>query len=167
MKQKKQAGMTLVELLCALAVLLLVSACMVLGVSLAVKSYERSVTRSEAQVLCSTLQATVSDELRYSGTLYYREGRLVGFFSQDHGGEEAQDGFQADENGHILLGGAKLLPKKAYPHGMRAAVDLTGYDAAAHIFSVTVTVTDRSGGELARAAFQVEKLNASDSVTLS
>ena len=101
MKQKKQAGMTLVELLCALAVLLLVSACMVLGVSLAVKSYERSVTHSEAQVLCATLQATVSDELRYSGTLYYREGRLVGFFSQDHGGEEAQDGFQADENGHI------------------------------------------------------------------
>lgn len=167
MKQKKRAGMTLVELLCALAVLLLVSACMVLGVSLAVKSYERSVTHSEAQILCSTLQATVSDELRYSGTLYYRGGQLVGFFSQDHGGEDAQDGFQTDENGHILLGGGKLLPKKAYPHGLRASVDLTGYDAAARIFSVTVTVTDRSGGELAKTAFQVEKLNDSDSVTLS
>ena len=139
MKQKKKAGMTLVELLCALAVLLLVSACMVLGVSLAVKSYERSVTHSEAQVLCSTLQATVSDELRYSGTLYFRDGRPVGFFSQDHGGEDAKDGFQTDENGHILLGGIKLLPRKAYPHGLRAAVALTGYDAAERIFSASAS----------------------------
>ena len=51
MKQKRIAGMTLMELLCALAVVLLVSAGMVVGVSLAVRSYERSVTNSEAQVL--------------------------------------------------------------------------------------------------------------------
>ena len=66
--------MTLVELLCALAVVLLVSAGMVLGVSLAVRSYERSVAGSEAQVLCSTLETIVSDELRYAGTLKYDEG---------------------------------------------------------------------------------------------
>ena len=71
MKQKRIAGMTLMELLCALAVVLLVSAGMVLGVSLAVRSYERSVTNSEAQVLCSTLQTIVNDELRYAGTLEY------------------------------------------------------------------------------------------------
>ena len=71
MKQKKKAGLTMVELLCALAVLLLVAACMVVGVSLAVRSYDRSLASSEAQVLCATLQTTVSDELRYSGTLFY------------------------------------------------------------------------------------------------
>ena len=71
MKQKRIAGMTLMELLCALAVVLLVSAGMVLGVSLAVRSYERSVTNSEAQVLCSTLQTIVNVELRYAGTLEY------------------------------------------------------------------------------------------------
>ena len=41
MKQKKKAGLTMVELLCALAVLLLVAACIVVGVSLAVRSYDR------------------------------------------------------------------------------------------------------------------------------
>ena len=81
MKQKKKAGLTMVELLCALAVLLLVAACMVVGVSLAVRSYDRSLASSEAQVLCATLQTTVSDELRYSGTLFYDQtGRLTGFF---------------------------------------------------------------------------------------
>lgn len=64
MKQKKKAGLTMVELLCALAVLLLVAACMVVGVSLAIRSYDRSLASSEAQVLCATLQTTVSDELR-------------------------------------------------------------------------------------------------------
>ena len=91
MKQKKKAGLTMVELLCALAVLLLVAACMVVGVSLAVRSYDRSLASSEAQVLCATLQTTVSDELRYSGTLFYDQtGRLTGFFSQEHGGEDAK-----------------------------------------------------------------------------
>lgn len=80
MKQKKKAGLTMVELLCALAVLLLVAACMVVGVSLAVRSYDRSLASSEAQVLCATLQTTVSDELRYSGTLFYDQaGHLTGF----------------------------------------------------------------------------------------
>lgn len=75
--------MTLVELLCALAVVLLVSAGMVLGVSLAVRSYERSVAGSEAQVLCSTLETIVSDELRYAGTLKYDEGgKVIGFFAK-------------------------------------------------------------------------------------
>ena len=155
MKQKKKAGLTMVELLCALAVLLLVAACMVVGVSLAVRSYDRSLASSEAQVLCATLQTTVSDELRYSGTLFYDQtGRLTGFFSQEHGGEDAKDGFQTDENGQILLGGTKLLPKKAYPHGLRAAV------------TVTVTVTDAQGAELSSTSFQVEKLNASDEVVV-
>ena len=151
MKQKKKAGLTMVELLCALAVLLLVAACMVVGVSLAVRSYDRSLASSEAQVLCATLQTTVSDELRYSGTLFYDQtGRLTGFFSQEHGGE-------------ILLGGTKLLPKKAYPHGLRAAVTVD-YDRATRLFSVTVTVTDAQGAELSSTSFQVEKLNASDEV---
>ena len=69
--------------------------------------------------------------------------------------------FIADENGQILLGGTKLLPKKAYPHGLRAAVTVD-YDRAPRLFSVTVTVTDAQGAELSSTSFQVEKPNASD-----
>ena len=83
----------------------------------------------------------------------------------EHGGEDAKDGFQTDENGQILLGGTKLLPKKAYPHGLRASVTVD-YDRATRLFSVTVTVTDAQGTELSSTSFQVEKLNASDEVVV-
>lgn len=69
MKLKDKKGLTLVEMLCTVAILVLVSMVMVLGVQLGVRSYAKSVSYSEAQVLCSTLTTTISDELRYSGTL--------------------------------------------------------------------------------------------------
>lgn len=161
MKQKRIAGMTLVELLCALAVVLLVSAGMVLGVSLAVRSYERSVAGSEAQVLCSTLEAIVSDELRYAGTLERDEnGKVIGFFSQNHSDAGHQHSrFTTDNEGRVLLGGQKLLPNNAYPHGLRAAVELTGYATDTRIFTAVITVTDRGGDTLAQTELQVKQLN--------
>lgn len=162
MKQKRIAGMTLMELLCALAVVLLVSAGMVLGVSLAVRSYERSVTNSEAQVLCSTLQTIVNDELRYAGTLEYENDRVVGFFSQEHANADSKySRFTTDSDGRVLLGGQKLLPNNAYPHGLRASVELTGYDEdeGKRIFTAVITVKDRGGDTLAQTELQVKQLN--------
>ena len=161
MKQKRIAGMTLVELLCALAVVLLVSAGMVLGVSLAVRSYERSVAGSEAQVLCSTLETIVSDELRYAGTLEYDEsGKVVGFFSQNHPDANLQHSrFTTDDEGRVLLGGQKLLPNNAYPHGLRASVELKDYNEGKRIFTAVITVKDRGGDTLAQTELQVKQLN--------
>ena len=146
--------MTLVELLCALAVVLL-------GVSLAVRSYERSVAWSEAQVLCSTLETIVSDELRYAGTLKYDEnGKVVGFFSQNHpDADNQQSEFTTDDEGRVLLGGQKLLPNNAYPHGLRASVELKDYDKETRIFTAVITVTDRGGDTLAQTELQVKQLN--------
>lgn len=161
MKQKRIAGMTLVELLCALAVVLLVSAGMVLGVSLAVRSYERSVAGSEAQVLCSTLETIVSDELRYAGTLERDESdKVIGFFSQNHPDANLQHSrFTTDDEGRVLLGGQKLLPNNAYPHGLWASVELTEYDTDDCIFTAVITVTDRGGDTLAQTELQVKQLN--------
>ena len=161
MKQKRIAGMTLVELLCALAVVLLVSAGMVLGVSLAVRSYERSVAGSEAQVLCSTLETIVSDELRYAGTLERDEsGKVIGFFSQNHPDANLQHSrFTTDDEGRVLLGGQKLLPNNAYPHGLRASVELTEYNTDDRIFTAVITVKDRGGDTLAQTELQVKQLN--------
>ena len=55
MKLKDKKGLTLVEMLCTVAILVLVSMVMVLGVQLGVRSYAKSVSYSEAQVLCSAL----------------------------------------------------------------------------------------------------------------
>ena len=84
-KLRGRKGFTLVELLCVLAVLVLVSAGMLTGVLLGVRSYAKSVSYSEAQVLLQTLKTSVSDELRYAGVVRQEAGRPIGFFSQRFG----------------------------------------------------------------------------------
>lgn len=102
----------------------------------------------------------VNDELRYAGTLEYEDGRVVGFFSQEHPNADSKySRFTTDSDGRVLLGGQKLLPNNAYPHGLQAAVELTDYDKATRIFTAVVTVTDRSGDTLAQTELQVKQLN--------
>lgn len=85
---------------------------------------------------------------------------MVGFFSQEHANADSKySRFTTDSDGRVLLGGQKLLPNNAYPHGLRAAVELTDYDKATRIFTAVVTVTDRSGDTLAQTEFQVKQLN--------
>ena len=154
---RKNAGFTLVEMLCAVIVLLLVSALMAVGVQLATKAYSREITHSEAQVLLSTLRTTVSDELRYAGTTEV-SGSTITFFSQTYGDDAS---FSVDENGQVLLKNNKLLSKNAYPYGIKAQVNLTAYDSTSRIFTVEITVNDSDGSPLGSSAFQVKKLNES------
>ena len=166
MKQKRIAGMTLVELLCALAVVLLVSAGMVLGVSLAVRSYERSVAGSEAQVLCSTLETIVSDELRYAGTVSVAEDGSVRYFSRSYGqnaslyadGQSGQLTVETPDN--LAEPTHKLLPSRTYPYGLRAALTI-GYSEPEGIFHVSLQVMNRQGETLSETEFDVERLNKS------
>ena len=158
-KLRGRKGFTLVELLCVLAVLVLVSAGMLTGVLLGVRSYAKSVSYSEAQVLLQTLKTSVSDELRYAGTVQLAaDGTPAGFFSQSYG-EAAYSGFSSDERGHVLLGGSKLLPDRAYPHGLRAAVELTAYDPATNTFTARITVLGAEDQIAAQTAFEVRQLN--------
>ena len=84
----------------------------------------------------------------------------MGFFSQEHANADRKySRFTTDSDGRVLLGGQKLLPNNAYPHGLRATVELTDYDKATRIFTAVVTVTDRSGDTLAQTDFQVKQLN--------
>lgn len=160
MKLKSKKGLTLVEMLCSVAILVLVSMIMVLGVQLGVRSYAKSVSYSEAQVLCSTLTTAISDELRYSGSLQIaKDGTLEGFFSQQYG-ELAYTGFTSTSSGHVQLGGKDLLPAKAYPYGIRAEVAGLSYNAGAGVFTVNLTVKDSENKTvLAETEFEVKKLN--------
>ena len=155
-KIKSKKGFTLVEMLCAVIVLLLITSLMAVGVQLAVRSLRTLVMDSESQVLCSTIRASVSDELRYSGTTTVSGGN-ISFFSQNYGeGVE----YSTNEDGQILLGGNKILSSKSYTYDMRASVTLKSYDSTSKIFSVSVKVTDSDGNLLASSDFQVQRLNS-------
>ena len=164
MKLKNKSGLTLVEMLCCVVVMLLVSIGMVNGVSLAVRNYESSLMSSESQVLCSTLTNLVSDELRYSGAVNW-EAYPIRFYSRTYGSEcifSQNDSKQVTLNeiqrdGTPAQRGYKLLPNRSYHLGMRASVTLS--KAKDNIFSVTILVTDSKDRELARNVFEVEKLN--------
>ena len=151
--------MSLVELLSAVLVMLLVTSLLVLGVRIGTKAYVKSVSMSEAQILCATLTTLISDELRYAGTIQVEADGRVGFFSQNFGGADgAVSYFAADENGQITLGGTPILSKRAYPYGLQAAVNLR-YAKPENRFTAILTVCGADGGELARTEFEVEPLN--------
>ena len=161
MHDKRCGGYTLVELLCVVVVLLLVSMLTSTGVRLSVSSYVKSVSFSEAQILCSTLRTTVSDELRYSGSLLLDTDGTLRFFSQSYADTTDANGlacFSQDDQGRVLLGGNKLLPNKAYPYGLAAEVTLESYDKQTQLFHVRIRVT-RNSETLAETEFDVQQLN--------
>ncbi len=152
--------MSLVELLSAVLVMLLVTSLLVLGVRIGTKAYVKSVSMSEAQILCATLTTLITDELRYAGTIQADADGRVGFFSQNFGGADGAgiSYFAADENGQITLGGTPILSKRAYPYGLKAAVALS-YAKPENRFTAILTVCGADDGELARTKFEVEPLN--------
>ena len=139
--------------------MLLVTSLLVLGVRIGTKAYVKSVSMSEAQILCATLTTLITDELRYAGTIQADADGRVGFFSQNFGGADGTVSyFAADENGQITLGGTPILSKRAYPYGLQAAVKLS-YAQPENRFTAILTVCGADGGELARTEFEVEPLN--------
>lgn len=75
-KLRDRRGFTLTELLCAVLIVLLVSALLTVGVRFAGRTYNSSMQLSEAQELCSTLTSVISDKLRFCGTVTLQVGTV-------------------------------------------------------------------------------------------
>lgn len=154
--------MTLTEMLCSVLALLLVSALLAVGVSFSVRTYRESMAASEAQMLCSTLTAAISDKLRYStledGTKLF----LTGCGSDCH--------FSINEDGRILISATvetnetkdyELLGPGAYPRGLRVKANeqLVSMDGDGKTFTVAFSVQNEQGNTLAESNFQVKRIN--------
>ena len=162
-KLKSKRGMTLTELLCGIVVLLLVTSLLTVGVRFAVKTYRTSMASAQAQTLCSTLTTAVTDKLRYCGNVSENGDRI---FITDVGsvaGDEDAGGVFKVEDGEVLLGSKKLLGSKAYPEGLKVDEFKLTYSGETRIFSVSFVVTDSAGTALAKADFDVQKINLNQS----
>lgn len=160
-KIKTKQGMSIVELLSAIAVMLLVSVVLVTGVRLGVKAYTKSVSMSEAQVLCSTLTTIVSDDLRYAGTVTLNtDGSIETIFVQGKG----KGNYIQNDDGQVVFhrktenDDAKLLGKGSYPYGLKAEVTVT-MDGSEKIFNAEVKVMSKNDNVLSSSTFQVKPLN--------
>ncbi len=160
-KFRDSRGFTLTELLCAVLIVLLISALLVVGIRFAGNTYNNSMKLSEAQELCSTLTNAINDKLRFCGTVTQDEdGSVTQIFILNMGSVEGEgEAFRIDENGQILLGEKKLLSAAAYPRGLRVEGFSLRFDAETNIFTVSLSIGDGSGGILAQTDFEVKRLN--------
>ena len=162
-KLKSKRGMTLIELLCGIVVLLLITSLLTVGVRFGVKTYRTSMASSQAQTLCSTITTAITDKLRYCGNVSASGDKI---FIKDIGsvyGDAESGGVFKVEDGEVLLGSKKLLGSKAYPEGLRVDQLRLDYASDTRIFSVSFIVTDSAGTELAASDFQVQKINLNQS----
>lgn len=157
---RDRRGFTLTELLCAVLIVLLISALLVVGIRFAGKTYNSSLKLSEAQELCSTLTSVISDKLRFCGSVVSNEnGDVDRIFIQDVGSVEGEGAaFRLNDKQQIMLGDSELLSAAAYPRGLQVRQIALRYDDATGIFTVTLQVGD-STDTLAETTFHVKRLN--------
>ena len=159
-------GFTLVELLCTIVILLLVSAAVNVGIHLAVQNYASSITNSEAHVLCGTVGDLVCDELRFGSNLTWEKEGLI-FTSRNiasrkfvvENGQVFLSYSDAALSGDLTLKPEKLLPSKAYPNGLSVDLTLTLTQNGTDIVSVQVVVRDSKGNVQAERITEIKSLN--------
>lgn len=163
MHLKNNRGVTLVEMLSTIIVVLLVSALVAAGVSFGTRNYRSSMAMSQAQTLRSTLTTVLSDKLRFCGTVITNEAQeVLEIFVRDIGsveGEEQGEAFGIVD-GEVLLGENKLLGSAAYPEGLKVSGLTLTYEETTEIFSVSFCITDQQDKELAKTEFQVKRINS-------
>jgi len=155
-KLKSRKAFTLVEMLCVIVVIVLMTAVFAAAINLAAESYDDSVMRSESELLTSTLMTVISDELRYAGnTKVDAAGNISSIFSQKFG--SLSEGFSLSD-GHIMLGGHTLLADKAYTYGLKVTALSVIYHADEGFFSVSFSIAHK-GSDIATKEFDVKPVN--------
>ena len=158
--KRRNKGFTLVEMLCTIVIMLLVSATVTVGTRLAVENYTSSITASESQTLCTTVLDAVSDVLRYST-------HVTDWSEELHFQSDRYDGIRyfTVEDGKVILAAEgtqvapqKLLPTKAYPNGLQVRLELQPRQTE-NMVTVKVTALNSKGKELASRELDVRILN--------
>ena len=160
-KLENNKGYTLTELLCALAILILLTSCVTLGMNLSTKSFETIEKTSSAQELSTVLTTLITDELRYATTIETEPGGdLISYKSITQGAESnisCADGkiYVVDKNKTPW----DIVSPEAYGNGCRVKDDFRiVYHAENHRFEVFLKIVDKSGNTLKKADFQVEAI---------
>ena len=154
-KLRDQKGLTMVELLVTVVIVLLFSGLVAVGADAGVRSFRTSMADSQAQELCSTLTTAISDKLRYctveADNTVFIQG--VGYVKGP-----ADKIFTAD-SGQVYLGENKLLGAYAYPEGLKVKDFSVEYNGTERVFTVKFQIEDRRETKLAEAYFQVKQIN--------
>ena len=143
-KLKSSAGFSLVEMLCAVAVLMLLCVMLNSGLSVAMKTYYDLTAEAETQLLLNSLTNAIAGELRYAH-------EVSGDSDPSYNG-----GCRLTlENGQVYADGKELLPKEksgtkrggAYKNGDYQVDEMDiAYDEASACFTVNLKVSWKGSG---------------------
>ena len=154
-KLRDQKGLTMVELLVTVVIVLLFSGLVAVGADAGVRSFRTSMADAQAQELCSTLTTALSDKLRYC-TVENDPNRI---FFQDVGYVDGtvDSVFSVNDDGQLELDKKRFLGKAAYPQGLK--IKDFSINFAGNIFAVSFQIINREGTTMASADFQVKRIN--------
>ena len=105
-KLRDASGLTLVELLCGIVILVLLGLLVNAGIGVAAKSYRELTAAAETQLLLSTAADALASELRFAQEVTAEAGRLTSYRSPSFGAHTTLE----LKEGRILAGGRHLLP---------------------------------------------------------
>lgn len=128
-KLSSTAGFTLTELLTVTVVIALIGLAVAAGVNVAARSYATVSATAEAQSLCDTLAAELTDELRFAHSVSAASSDEVRIDSRRYG-RSCEISCNAD--GYLSIGGAQILGNKSYM-GMKAEVAVVHEDGALYV----------------------------------
>lgn len=146
-KLKNASGFSLVEMLCAVAVLMLLCVMLNSGLSAAMKTYFDLTAEAETQLLLNSLTNAIAGELRYAHEA-----------ASGADGKPAYNGgstLRLGQDGQVYVGDKELLPKEkdstkrggAYKNGdyQVDTMDIT-YDQATACFNLELKVSWKNSG---------------------
>lgn len=167
-------GFSLIELLAAILILSLVTGGLVTGVVLSSNQYKESIRQSEASQLYNTISSLLTNELRFTNKISYKEGtnEVEAIKSISYQINESnlckilvlyESGFPAGDNyGRIAFGDNNnknyLLGNAAYTNDLGAKIHSITYDNTQKLFTVDLDIgyKDKS---IIRNTFNVRALN--------
>lgn len=156
-KLRDQKGLTMVELLVTVVIVLLFSGLVAVGADAGVRSFRTSMADAQAQELCSTLTTALSDKLRYC-TVENDKNRI---FFQDIGYVDGSvdSVFSVNNDGQLELNKKRFLGKAAYPQGLK--INSFSIRFADNTFTVSFQIINREDKDttMASADFQVKRIN--------
>ena len=171
-KWKDSRGLTLVEMLCAVVILVLLGLLINTGLQLAVHSYQEVTAQEELELLAASLSDALADDLRYAKTPIKaaRGDTLLEYHSERYNisgttstklsiGKGEENG--GKDKGQLYANDYRVLPSGAYGSGGAYIIPEDGLKITYEngLFTVDLTVKQAAGDLFAKAHFTVRRLS--------
>lgn len=164
-KLNSKSGVSLGETMVAMLIMLMVTGLLTSTVKLANEQYARQRSLSEANVLVSTLNSILTDELGYATSVTLEDNDVKSFVAKSYITVE-QESILSDFGGKLVFMNEEdsgdrleLLSRSSYPNGMSVTVDSFKFFKDKQYFTVVLKVFDAADNEILQKSLDILAVN--------